>query len=96
MLKSSALVSTAMGHWGPTRLMTVSGGLTMRPWRHVPPALSFWAKKRPRIPTQFKYLRSLIFVIAPFGHRQRWRYTLIIKFKLAKANEWQIFNQELS
>ena len=28
----------------------------------------------PRIPTQFKYLRSLIFIITPFGHRRRWCY----------------------
>jgi len=38
----------------------------MRPWRHVPPAPNFWAKPpkyRPRIPTRFKYLRSLIFII---------------------------------
>ena len=28
-------------------------------------------KNRPRIPTQFRYLRSLIFIIAPFGHRQK-------------------------
>jgi len=28
-------------------------------------------KNRPHIPTQFKYLRSLIFIIAPFGNQQR-------------------------
>ena len=38
----------------------------MRQWRHETPAPNFWAKNRPRIPTQFKYLRSLIFIIAPF------------------------------
>ena len=59
-----------------------SGGLTTRQWRHEPPAPNFWTKKiGPRILTQFKYLRSLIF-ITPFGHRQRCRYTCRRKAKI--------------
>ena len=49
-------------------IIVSSGGLTMRPRRHVPPAPISGPKNRPRIPTQLKYLRSLIFIIALFGH----------------------------
>ena len=59
-----------------------NGGLTMRQWRHVPPLPISGPKNRPRIPTQFKYLRSLIFIIAPFGHRQSWCYTYRRKAKI--------------
>ena len=38
----------------------------MRQWRHEPPAPISVPKNPPRIPTQFKYLRSLIFIIASF------------------------------
>ena len=49
-------------------IIVSSGGLTMRPRRHVPPAPISGPKNRPRISTQLKYLRSLIFIIALFGH----------------------------
>ena len=61
---------------------TNSGGLTMRQWRHEPPAPISGPKNRPRIPTQFIYLRLLIFIITPFGHRQRQCYTYRRKAKI--------------
>ena len=54
-------------------------------------------KNRPRIPTQFKYLRSLIFIIAPFKNTQIYKPLLACQnaLKLTYSNvEFLFFSGE--
>jgi len=47
----------------------------MRPWRHVPSAPNFWAKKSAPHSDSVQIFEVINLYNQPFGHRQKWCYT---------------------